>query len=88
MSHLQSFDSVSRGALGSLTLIWALRVQHFAGVGALAMVLALGFDPFSQLLIHTYDQLVVDPSGTALIGNATVYDTIGQLEYDKGMYMK
>ncbi|OJZ83718.1 hypothetical protein ASPFODRAFT_35189 [Aspergillus luchuensis CBS 106.47] len=83
LSHLQSFDSASRGALGSLTLIWALRVQHFAGVGALAMVLALGFDPFSQLLIHTYDKLVVDPSGTALIGNATVYDTIGQLEYDK-----
>ncbi|PYH71774.1 DUF3176 domain-containing protein [Aspergillus vadensis CBS 113365] len=81
--HLQSFDSASRGALGSLTLIWALRVRHFAGVGALAMVLALGFDPFSQLLIHTYDKLVVDPSGTALIGNATVYDTIGQLAYDK-----
>ncbi|RAH53568.1 hypothetical protein BO85DRAFT_492082 [Aspergillus piperis CBS 112811] len=84
LSHLQSFDSASRGALGSLTLIWALRVQRFAGVGALAMVLALGFDPLSQLLIHTYDKLVVDPSGTALIGNATVYDTIGQLAYDKG----
>ncbi|RDH34787.1 hypothetical protein BDQ94DRAFT_177632 [Aspergillus welwitschiae] len=68
-----SFDSASRGALGSLTLIWAMRVRHFAGVGALAMVLALGFDPFSQLLIHTYDNLVVDPSGTALIEVTVAY---------------
>ncbi|PYH94643.1 hypothetical protein BO71DRAFT_398793 [Aspergillus ellipticus CBS 707.79] len=77
MLDLRAFDSASRGAWGSLGLCWTLRVRHFAILGALAMVLALAFDPFSQNLIHTFPKMVVDPSETAQIGNVTVYETYG-----------
>ncbi|KAL3254668.1 hypothetical protein ABHI18_008808 [Aspergillus niger] len=75
--HLRLFDSASRGAWGSLRLVWHQRAQHFAGLGAIVMILALAFDPFSQNLIHNYVKMVADPSGTARIGTVSLYNTIG-----------
>lgn len=75
--HLRLFDSASRGAWGSLRLVWHQRAQHFAGLGAVVMILALAFDPFSQNLIHNYVKMVADPSGTARIGTVSLYNTIG-----------
>ncbi|PYH92403.1 hypothetical protein BO71DRAFT_420837 [Aspergillus ellipticus CBS 707.79] len=75
--HLRSFDSASRGPWGSLGLFWTLRARHFALLGALTIILALVFDPFSQNMIHTYPKTVADASGTALLANVSVYNTTG-----------
>lgn len=77
LMDLRLFDSASRGAWGSLRLVWSQRARHFAGIGAVVMILALAFDPFSQNLIHNYVKMVVDPSGTARIGTVSIYNTIG-----------
>ncbi|GES64543.1 hypothetical protein AAWM_03962 [Aspergillus terreus] len=74
---LQSFDRASRGAWGSLGLVWTQRARHFAGLGALVMIFAVGFDPFSQNLIHSSVRMVVDPFGTARIGTVSRYNTFG-----------
>ncbi|PWY81535.1 hypothetical protein BO94DRAFT_520204 [Aspergillus sclerotioniger CBS 115572] len=79
---LRSLDSASRGPWGSLGLLWTLRARHFAILGALAFILALGFDPFSQNMIHTYPNMVTDPLGTALLANVSVYNTSGPQMYD------
>ncbi|PWY89612.1 hypothetical protein BO94DRAFT_555936 [Aspergillus sclerotioniger CBS 115572] len=49
---IRTFDSASRGPFGGIALVWTLRARHFAVIGCLAVLLALGFDPFSQNLIH------------------------------------
>lgn len=84
--HLRLFDSASRGAWGSLRLVWGQRACHFAGLGALVMILALAFDPFSQNLIHSHVKMIVDPSGTARIGTVSIYNTIGSTMSPQGMF--
>ncbi|GIK02028.1 hypothetical protein Aspvir_006071 [Aspergillus viridinutans] len=77
MLNLRTFDSASRGFYGSAELIWTLRCRHFAIWGGLAVILALGFDPFTQNLIHYYPNMVEDASQQALLANASSYDTVG-----------
>ena len=48
---LEIFDQASRGAWGSLKLIWITNALHPAALGALLMVLSLGFDTFSQQVL-------------------------------------
>ncbi|CAK1364215.1 unnamed protein product [Cercospora beticola] len=52
MSDLRYFDSASRGIIGSLALIFEQQGRHFAVLAALATILAVGFDPFIQNLVH------------------------------------
>ncbi|PPJ54655.1 hypothetical protein CBER1_07664 [Cercospora berteroae] len=52
MSDRGYFDSASRGVIGSLALIFEQQGRHFAGLAALATILAVGFDPFIQNLVH------------------------------------
>ncbi|PYH93327.1 hypothetical protein BO71DRAFT_355538, partial [Aspergillus ellipticus CBS 707.79] len=87
LSGLRSFDSASRGALGSLKLVWELHARHFAILGGLTMILALAFDPFSQNLIHSFDKMVADPSGIAQVGNVSVYDYSGPLIFAAASYV-
>lgn len=54
--------------------------SHFAVVGAIAVVLAVGFDPFVQNLVHYSSDLVVDASRVSRLANATYYDTFGPLQ--------
>ncbi|KAH8690536.1 hypothetical protein BGW36DRAFT_364108 [Talaromyces proteolyticus] len=75
--NLRSFDTASRGFWGSAQLIWELRGRHFAALGGLAVILALALDPFAQNLVRYYEQMVVDPSQTALLANTTIYKTRG-----------
>ncbi|KAF7170804.1 hypothetical protein CNMCM5623_003323 [Aspergillus felis] len=77
LSNLRTFDSASRGFYGSAELIWTLRCRHFAIWGGLAVILALGFDPFTQNLIHYYPNTVEDASQQALLANVSSYDTAG-----------
>ncbi|KAK6814647.1 hypothetical protein RU639_009324 [Aspergillus parasiticus] len=80
LSDLRVFDNASRGVYGSLELVLALRMRHFAVVGAIAVVLAVGFDPFVQNLVHYSSDLVVDTSRVSRLANATYYDTLGPLQ--------
>ncbi|KAE8153169.1 hypothetical protein BDV25DRAFT_127495 [Aspergillus avenaceus] len=77
LSNLREFDWASRGFYGSGELMWRLRFRHFAVWGAMAMILALAFDPFAQNLIHYYQNMVVDPSQRALLTKTTSYNTTG-----------
>ncbi|KAJ5355832.1 hypothetical protein N7517_010441 [Penicillium concentricum] len=77
MSDLRTFDSASRGIYGSAELIWNLRARHFAVLGCLAVILALGFDPFTQNLIEYYPKLVADSTQTAIVSISSTYDALG-----------
>ncbi|CAI7618969.1 unnamed protein product [Penicillium glandicola] len=77
MLDLRTFDGASRGFYGSGELIWSLRAKHFAVLGSLAVILALGFDPFTQNLIHYYSNLVTDVSQIASVSSTILYSVIG-----------
>ncbi|KAJ5245478.1 hypothetical protein N7489_005574 [Penicillium chrysogenum] len=77
MADMQEFDTASRGPYGALLLIWRLRARHFATLGCLAVILALGFDPFTQNLIHHEQKMVLDPTQSVQVGNATTYSRSG-----------
>jgi hypothetical protein len=49
-------------------------------VGAIAVVLGVGFHPFVQNLVHYSSDLVVDASQVSRLANATSYDTLGPLQ--------
>ena len=51
--------------------------RHFAVLSCSAVILALGFDPFVQNLVHYQQKMVVDSSKTALVANASTYSAYG-----------
>jgi len=53
LDHMEVFDEASRGAWGSLKLLWLLKARYLGSVGALLTVLFLGFDIFTQQVIGT-----------------------------------
>ncbi|KAK0718033.1 hypothetical protein B0T26DRAFT_644845 [Lasiosphaeria miniovina] len=58
----QTFDSASRGVMGSVLLMRLLRWNHLAVVGALVSVLGIVTSPMTQLLIQYPMRLVPAPS--------------------------
>ena len=74
LDDLEKFDSATRGLTGSAKLLWRLKGQHFATVGAIAIILALGFDPFIQNLIHYDTVYLPDPAQDNMIWSTPVYD--------------
>jgi hypothetical protein len=48
---MQLFNTASRGPLGSLFILLEHKGQSLVSLGALAIVLALIFDPFMQQLL-------------------------------------
>ncbi|KAG2417195.1 hypothetical protein HFD88_008414 [Aspergillus terreus] len=64
---LRRFDTASRGFYGAIKLIWRLQARHFAALSCLAVILALGFDPFTQNLIHYQQKMTADTSRIALV---------------------
>lgn len=70
------FVSMDSGQIVS-TLTESFR--HFAGVGSLAIILAVGFDPFLQNLVHYVSRSVVDVSQPCLLGNVSMYNSVGPL---------
>ncbi|KAJ5951516.1 uncharacterized protein N7479_009929 [Penicillium vulpinum] len=79
LSDLRVFDNASRGIYGSAELVWALGMRHFAVLGAIAVLLAVGFDPFIQNLVHYSPDLIVDASQVSRLANATNYSGLGPL---------
>jgi hypothetical protein len=59
-----------------------IEARHFATVGAIAVILALGFDPFIQNLVH-YDTVYADDASSNQIVSTPVFDyrgTFGELD--------
>ena len=48
LDDLELIDSASRGAMGSLQLLWRMKGRHLVTVGALLTILILAFDTFSS----------------------------------------
>ncbi|PCH02285.1 Protein of unknown function DUF3176 [Penicillium occitanis (nom. inval.)] len=51
LEDLEIFDGASRGALGSLKLLWRMKGRHIASIGALLTILVLAFDIFTQQVV-------------------------------------
>lgn len=53
LKDLGTYDEASRDPLGSLRLLWALRLQHpLSSSGALITILLLAADPISQQIVR------------------------------------
>ncbi|KAK4214974.1 hypothetical protein QBC37DRAFT_313170 [Rhypophila decipiens] len=66
------FDEATRGPFGSLKLLWHLKFKHWTALGALAMAVLLGFEPFLQALIELEGQPnSVTPGQVSGLGAAT-----------------
>ena len=78
LKHLTNFDAASRGALGSLTLLWMLKGRHIiASCGALITVAALLIDPFAQQVISTYQCMLDVQSSQATIPRTNLFSESG-----------
>ena len=77
LDDLEKFDSATRGLTGSAKLLWRLKGQHFATIGAIAIILALGFDPFIQNLVHYETVYQPDAQQYNMIKTTPVYDYRG-----------
>ncbi|KAK5012648.1 hypothetical protein LTR39_004042, partial [Cryomyces antarcticus] len=78
LTDFDKFEAATRGLTGSAMLMWRLRGRHFAAIGALAMMLALGFDAFVQNLVTYY--VAYEPNsgvGAYIGGTVTVYSAVG-----------
>lgn len=65
LNDLQSFDSASRGPLGSLTMGIQDRGRSLISVEALITILVLAFDPFMQQVLSYPVRQVPNPSSIA-----------------------
>ncbi|PVI00783.1 hypothetical protein DM02DRAFT_671773 [Periconia macrospinosa] len=52
LTHLDTFDQGSRGAFGSVIMLWTINIRNLGSVGALLLILGLAVDPLSQQLLH------------------------------------
>ena len=60
---LQVFDDASRGPLGSLRLLWMLKLQStLASVGAIVAIVSLAMDPFTQQVLSYMLSLLILPT--------------------------
>ncbi|KAF2092691.1 hypothetical protein NA57DRAFT_49700 [Rhizodiscina lignyota] len=77
LKDMDTFESASRGLTGSAMLLWKLKGRHIAAVGALAVILSLGFDPFIQNLVTYGTQPYNNGTQIAYVTNATTYTIPG-----------
>lgn len=79
IADLQSFDDASRGPAGSMKLLHTTHIRSFASLGALVMILAVGFQTFAQNILDLeYVSQLADRAGqdqAAPISRSDLYDT-------------
>ncbi|KXG51262.1 uncharacterized protein PGRI_095230 [Penicillium griseofulvum] len=89
LSDLRVFDSASRGLYGSAELLWALRMRHFAVLGAIAVLLTVGYEPFIQNLVHYAPDHIIDASQISRLANTTEYSSLGpSLAFGNNFYIE
>lgn len=81
LAHMEGFDEASRGAWGSLKLLWMLKGRYLGSLGALLTILFLAFDIFSQQVIGIeWRNTVEDSAARAVAGDVArsqKYDRYG-----------
>ena len=77
LDELARYDEASRGPMGSLRLLWRLRLQHpLTSVGAFAVIFAIITDPTTQQIVQYYDCTLLLEGAQASLPRTNVY--IGQ----------
>ncbi|KAN0075681.1 Protein of unknown function (DUF3176) domain containing protein [Elaphomyces granulatus] len=72
---LQIFDDASRGPLGSLRLLWMLKLQStLASVGAIVAIVFLAMDPFTQQVLSYYVVTVNTTNSSVSLPAAKAYN--------------
>ncbi|KAF2760388.1 hypothetical protein EJ05DRAFT_508930 [Pseudovirgaria hyperparasitica] len=74
LSDIDTFDSASRGVVGSLELLWTLRFWHLAAVGAVIMIASLSIDTLTQSVIGTHSDLTYLNNSASLPRNNMYLD--------------
>ena len=78
LDDLTAFDGASRGAWGSLTLLWMLKGRHIiASCGAFITIAALLVDPFAQQVISSYQCMLPVQSSQATIPRTNYFYEVG-----------
>lgn len=67
LSHVQTYDSASRGPWGSFWLILEHKFRSFVTMGAFITVLTLSFDPFVQQVVTYQDREIKTISSRASV---------------------
>lgn len=74
LSDMEVFDEASRGAVGSVRLLWRLKFLHLASAGAILVIATLSIDPLSQNVVRIVQKS--EPMGDpAYVPRANSYDT-------------
>lgn len=60
--------------------------RHLAALGALAIILGAGADPFAQQLVHYYQAGVVDSSQSAWVSRAVNYTAFSFQNFATGKF--
>ncbi len=76
LTDMDRFDSASRGPWGSF-LLFFMRPNLLAYLGALITVVALAIDPFTQQILQYYECFTPLPDISASIVRTNVYSTAG-----------
>ncbi|KAA8568008.1 hypothetical protein EYC84_008433 [Monilinia fructicola] len=80
LTDLETFDRGSRGAYGSLVLLWRINLRQFVSLGALLLLLGLAVDPLSQQLLHYEHQPQADLSSPAYVSTSLTWSTTSQAD--------
>ncbi|KAI0117008.1 hypothetical protein F4814DRAFT_439538 [Daldinia grandis] len=86
LSRFVAFDDASRGPLGCVSLILALRSRYWASLGAWVILLLLVLDPCIQSLIIYKGQIDTTGQNNSSIARATRLD-IGEWSYENAVTM-
>jgi hypothetical protein len=79
LQDLVRYDDASRGPIGSLRLLWRLRLSNvLSSLAALITVLAVATDPFAQQILRYYDcSMPVPDTSASLPRTNVVYESGG-----------
>lgn len=82
LSDINFYHWASRGAVGSIALVWGSRMRHWASLGALITILAIAVGPFVQQM-STVQNTRVPVSLPVSVGRGQTY-----LEQTKAVIVK
>ncbi|KAG9231248.1 hypothetical protein BJ875DRAFT_487181 [Amylocarpus encephaloides] len=89
VADMSAFSDGSGDLRGAAGLIYLLRAKHVAVLGALAVILTIAFDPFTQNLIEYYDDNVPDASQIDQLGRNSNWTAVGpKITYSPPLNLK
>ena len=86
LQDLVKYDDASRGPIGSLRLLWRLRLSNvLSSLAALITVLAVVTDPFAQQILRYYDCSMPVPGISASLPRTNLLYEAAGLHTDAGL---